>query len=220
VRHPELFRWRLQCLDDDPIVVDQPRPARARLVEQPAIPPREYRARHDTTVCRDTPTRTAISVFDTPSAASSRIRARCARPARTAEEGVHDASFRRSPSPSPKAGAARAGTHRSPAPPSVQRLTPRDTSDVKGTRTAGTSRRQPGSADRRMRRCSPLDMSGRVSQQFWVEIPMLCRAAWLQLRLSLCERCFTWTTRLAGCASGREGATCGRRCWERWSVGF
>src|SRR5262249_9721032 len=59
----------------------------------PATPLREYRARQDTTVCRDTPTRAAISVFDTPSAANSTIRARCARPALSVEARVHDINF-------------------------------------------------------------------------------------------------------------------------------
>jgi hypothetical protein len=55
-----------------------------------------YRDRHDTTVWRDTPTRAAISVFDTPSAANNTIRARCARPALTDDDRVHDASGSRS----------------------------------------------------------------------------------------------------------------------------
>jgi hypothetical protein len=83
------------------------------------IPLHAYRARHDTTVCRVTPTRPAISVFDIPSAASSTIRARCAKPALIVEDRTHPASRSRSPSRSPNAAAGRAGTHHSPAPPSV-----------------------------------------------------------------------------------------------------
>ena len=71
------------------------RPGRASSCS-PTIPRRMYRDRHDTTVWRDTPTRAAISVFDTPSAANNTIRARCARPALTDDDRVHDASRSRS----------------------------------------------------------------------------------------------------------------------------
>jgi len=46
--------------------------------------------RHNVTIGRDTPTRVAMSVFDTPSAASSTILARCANPARIDVERTHD----------------------------------------------------------------------------------------------------------------------------------
>ena len=46
-------------------------------------------------------------MFDTPSAASSTIRARCASPARTDDDRVNRVSSSRSPSRSPNAGAGR-----------------------------------------------------------------------------------------------------------------
>jgi hypothetical protein len=42
--------------------------------------------------------RSAISVFDTPSAANNTIRARCAAPAITVEDRVNDTNVSRSPS--------------------------------------------------------------------------------------------------------------------------
>jgi hypothetical protein len=45
--------------------------------------------------------RDAISVFDTPSAANSTIRARCAAPAVTVEDLVNDTNFSWSPSRNP-----------------------------------------------------------------------------------------------------------------------
>lgn len=44
-----------------------------------------------------TPTRSAISVFDTPSAANNTIRARCAKPARIELDRVQDSNSSRSP---------------------------------------------------------------------------------------------------------------------------
>jgi len=55
----------------------------------PSIPSASYLARHDVTVGRDTPTRAAISVLLTPSAANKMIRARCAKPARIDDDRVH-----------------------------------------------------------------------------------------------------------------------------------
>jgi hypothetical protein len=49
-------------------------------------------------VGRETPIRAAISVLDTPSAANSTIRARCAAPAATVEDRVSDTNASRSPS--------------------------------------------------------------------------------------------------------------------------
>jgi hypothetical protein len=57
-------------------------PARSR-------PKLAYRFRQPITVGRDTPTRSAISVLDTPSAASSTIRARRASPALIEDDHVH-----------------------------------------------------------------------------------------------------------------------------------
>ena len=66
----------------------------------PSIPSASYRARQAVTVGRDTPTSSAISVFDTPSAASNTILARCAKPARIDDERVHSST---PPIPGPQA---------------------------------------------------------------------------------------------------------------------
>lgn len=63
--------------------------------------------RHPITVGREVPAFSAIAVFATPSAASSTIRARCARPARTDVDRVNRASSSRSPSRNAKAAAGR-----------------------------------------------------------------------------------------------------------------
>ena len=55
---------------------------------------------------RDTPTSSAISVLDTPSAANSTIRARCAKPARIELDRVQDSNNSRSPDRRPS-GCAR-----------------------------------------------------------------------------------------------------------------
>jgi len=65
---------------------------------RPSIPACSYLLRHNVTVGRDTPTREAISVFDTPSAASNTILARCANPTRIDVERTHDDNTCRSPS--------------------------------------------------------------------------------------------------------------------------
>lgn len=65
---------------------------------RPSIPACTYLLRYNVTVGRDTPTRAAISVFDTPSAASSTILARCANPARIDVDRTHDDNTCRSPS--------------------------------------------------------------------------------------------------------------------------
>jgi len=72
------------------------RPERCRSARA-AIPPDSYRLRHPITVGRDAPTRRPISVFGTPSAASSTIRARCARPASTVEDRTNAVNFGSSP---------------------------------------------------------------------------------------------------------------------------
>jgi hypothetical protein len=56
---------------------------------RPSIPSASYLARQDVTVGRDTPTRVAISVLLTPSAANKMILARCANPARIDDDRVH-----------------------------------------------------------------------------------------------------------------------------------
>ena len=83
VRHPQLGRRRGQRRGHDPprsTVRGRPGPL---LIVQPVQPGLGVPVAPLITVCRDTPTRTAISVFDTPSEASSTIRARCASAART-----------------------------------------------------------------------------------------------------------------------------------------
>ena len=120
VRHPELLRRRRQRRRHDLAVVHLPRPARPRLVVQA----RQTRPRHtgparSITVGRDTPTRSAIAVFDSPSAASNTIRARCANPARTVDDRVNRANPSRSPSRNANAGAGRfAIPHSDPNQPS------------------------------------------------------------------------------------------------------
>ena len=55
----------------------------------PSMPSASYRARHEVTVGRDTPTKSAIAVLLTPSAANKMILARCANPARIEDDRVH-----------------------------------------------------------------------------------------------------------------------------------
>jgi hypothetical protein len=62
-----------------------------------AIPPDSYRLRHKITVGRDTPTRRPISAFGTPSAASSTIRARCAKPTSTVDDRTSAVNLALSP---------------------------------------------------------------------------------------------------------------------------
>ena len=71
----------------------------------PASPLPEYRARQVSTVCRATPTRSAISLLPTPSTANSTIRARSANPARTLGARVNRSSSARLPSRGARAGA-------------------------------------------------------------------------------------------------------------------
>jgi hypothetical protein len=70
----------------------------ARLVVQPGHPTAFIGVRQSITVGRDTPTRLAISVLLTPSAASSTIRARCANPARSDDDRAQPVNRSRSPS--------------------------------------------------------------------------------------------------------------------------
>ena len=69
------------------------------------IPPREYRSRQPITVGRDTPISLAICAFGIPSAASSTIRARFARPEATLGRLARSVSRSRSPSRSTRARA-------------------------------------------------------------------------------------------------------------------
>jgi hypothetical protein len=100
MRDTQFGRWGFQRGGHDRGVIQCARAARARPIAQPAdtraviaCPPSEHRG-------RETPTRDAISVFDTPSAASSTIRARCANPAGTDDARVSATNF--SPSSSRK----------------------------------------------------------------------------------------------------------------------
>ena len=86
---------------------------------RPANPSARYRSRHPITVGRDTPTGSAITVFDNPSAASNTIRARCANPARTDDDRVNRTSSSRSPSRNTNAGAGRFAMPHCPAPPTI-----------------------------------------------------------------------------------------------------
>jgi hypothetical protein len=67
----------------------------------PPRPPAAYRRFHAITVGFDAPVRRMISLVPSPSAASSTIRARCARPARIDGNRSHDASTSRSPGGTP-----------------------------------------------------------------------------------------------------------------------
>jgi hypothetical protein len=103
VRPPEL-RWRrLQRLRDNLGVVERPRSTRRSASARPAIPLRSYSWRQAITFGRESPTCSAIPVFDTPSAANSTTRAGWARPARIVVLRVIEASRSRSPSRSAKA---------------------------------------------------------------------------------------------------------------------
>jgi hypothetical protein len=73
------------------------RPERLRS-PRPSSPAATYRARQVTTVCRVTPSRAAIAVFDSPPAAASTIRARSAKPAGNDGERVHERNTSRSAS--------------------------------------------------------------------------------------------------------------------------
>ena len=64
----------------------------------PASPSSANRSRHLFTVGRDTCTRSAITWFGVPAAASNTIRARNANPAEPVVDRVNDTSFSRSPS--------------------------------------------------------------------------------------------------------------------------
>jgi hypothetical protein len=109
-------------------MVHPTRPTRAWLVLEPRqstlfVPA----APTDHCLWRVTPTLAAIAVFDTPSAASNTIRARCARPARTLELLVSDTSRSRSPSRKPNAAAARFAMPHPCRDQYVQRLMTRST---------------------------------------------------------------------------------------------
>ncbi|GAA3512718.1 hypothetical protein GCM10022262_40870 [Georgenia daeguensis] len=71
----------------------------------PLSPRSAYRSRHRFTVGRDTPTRSAITWFPTPSAANSTILARCANDAITVAERVKRSNSSRSPARNGNAGA-------------------------------------------------------------------------------------------------------------------
>jgi hypothetical protein len=89
VGDPELLRWRVQRDGDDlERSTSRGRPERGSSIS-PSIPSASYLARQDVTVGRDTPTRVAISVLLTPSAANKMILARCANPARIDDDRVH-----------------------------------------------------------------------------------------------------------------------------------
>ena len=114
VRDPQLRRRRGQRRGQDLGPIHRPRPTRPPLIVQtPACPRRRSAPASEITVCRATPTRSAISVFDTPSAASSTIRARCARPARIDDDRVQDSNNSRSPGRRP-IGCARIPHSRAP----------------------------------------------------------------------------------------------------------
>ena len=105
VRHPVLLRRRLQRRRHDRRGgrCVRGRPERGSS-SSPEIPCAAYRFRQSITVGRDTPTFAAIAVFDSPSAASNTIRARCARPARPERlDRVIRDSASRSPSRNPNA---------------------------------------------------------------------------------------------------------------------
>src|SRR4249919_1308883 len=136
------------------------RPDRASS-SNPAKPRAEYRARQAVTVGRDTPTRTAIAVFATPSEASSTIRARCARPARTELDRVRRTNSSRSPARNGNAEAGRFGTPHHPNHPTANQLTTRGTSDV-----------------RQWRHAKPRPLIGQKSSRRFVEAKVVGRQRW------------------------------------------
>lgn len=75
--------------------------------DKPTRPQRAYRARHEITVGRDTPARSALSAFETPSAANSTI-PYPRRQAGSHGRGLNHANSRsRSPPRNPSAGASK-----------------------------------------------------------------------------------------------------------------
>jgi len=86
---PSLFGGGVNGAGDDRVVIHRPRPTRRRLVLQPGDSTALVMCRQSITVGRDIPTRAAITVLDTPSAASRTIRARSANPARNDQNPVH-----------------------------------------------------------------------------------------------------------------------------------
>src|SRR5829696_5430000 len=89
------------------------RPER-RSSSSPCTPELAYRFRQPITEGRETPTRSAISVLDTPSAASSTIRARCASPALIELDRVQDSNTSRSPGRRPSGCARTPHSHALP----------------------------------------------------------------------------------------------------------
>jgi hypothetical protein len=96
------------------------------------IPPAAYLSRPPITVGRDTPTVRAIRAFGIPSAASSTIRARFARPDGTLGSRVRSPSLLRSPSRRLSAGAN--DMLHCPTNHTVKQLPTRDTSGSKAIR--------------------------------------------------------------------------------------
>ena len=98
------------------------RPDRGSSIK-PSIPFASYRARQAVTVGRETPTRSAIAVLLTPSAANKMILARCAKPARIDDDRVHSVNRCRSPDRNERAATR---MHNCPKP-TVKLLTTRRT---------------------------------------------------------------------------------------------
>src|SRR3954451_6087085 len=90
-----------------------------------------YRSRQDSTVGRDTPTLSAIAVFDSPSAASSTIPARCANPAGAVVERVSAAVAPDHPHADPTRGRDDSPDPHRLNPQSAKQLTRRGTGEVR-----------------------------------------------------------------------------------------
>jgi hypothetical protein len=136
VRNPQPWRWRIEVTCR--ISVWQARrtvcgrPGRGRS-GNPSSPRRTYRRRQAMTVGRETPTRSATSVLVTPSAASSRIRARCTSTAGSWLDRAHRRSSARS-SGAMGSGAAAGMLHGPTAHHAVKLLQRRSTRRRTGSR--------------------------------------------------------------------------------------
>jgi len=108
VRHPQTGRRPpLSASVTSSTATSSTVPGRPGLGRSPsaAIPEAPYQSRHFSTVGREVPSRAAMSVLDTPSAASSRILARCTSPAGAVDIRVNASRRERSPSRSCNAAA-------------------------------------------------------------------------------------------------------------------
>ena len=151
MRDPQLGRRRGERRGQDLGPIDRPRATRTPLIVQPRDPRSGIALAPARSPSAGPPQpEPAISVFDTPSAASSMIRARCARPARIDDDRVQDSNNSRSPGRRP-IGCARIPHSRAPILSNYFRraaLGP-DHDSTKEWRRGGLSRRPSRRTSRR-----------------------------------------------------------------------